>query len=107
MSTFLLSLLLPPSLQVVSLSLCLCLSLSLSLSFSLSLSLTHIHTHTCTHTHMHTHSHLHLMLAEEKYSREVVVIPVDFSDGLEIYPNIAEQLKNLDIGVLSKLVGRK
>ena len=54
----------------------------------------------------HTHSHLHLMLAEEKYSREVV-IPVDFSDGLEIYPNIAEQLKDLDIGVLSKLVGEK
>ena len=46
------------------------------------------------------------MVAEEKYKREVVVIPVDFSDGLEIYPNIAEQLKDLDIGVLSKLVGR-
>ena len=56
---------------------------------------------------MHTHSHLHLVLAEEKYSREAVVIPVDFSDGLEIYPNIAEQLKDLDIGVLGKLVGEK
>ena len=54
----------------------------------------------------HTHTFIHLMVAEEKYKREVVVIPVDFSDGLEIYPNIAEQLKDLDIGVLSKLVGR-
>ena len=36
---------------------------------------------------------------------EVVVISVDFSDGFEIYklyPNIAAQLKDLDIGVLSK-----
>ena len=40
------------------------------------------------------------MLTEEKYSREVVVIPVDFSDGMEIYPNIAEQLNDLDIGIL-------
>ena len=47
------------------------------------------------------------VLTEEKYHREVVVIPVDFSDGLEIYPNIAEQLKDLDIGILSKLVARK
>ena len=43
------------------------------------------------------------VLTEEKYGHEVVVIPVDFSDGMEVYPNIAEQLKDLDIGVLSKL----
>jgi hypothetical protein len=46
-----------------------------------------------------THSHTHT-LTEEKYGREVVVIPVDFSDGMEIYPNIAERLNDLDIGVL-------
>ena len=45
--------------------------------------------------HRYTH-----VLTEEKYSREVVVIPIDFSDGMEIYPNIAEQLNDLDIGVL-------
>ena len=42
------------------------------------------------------------VFTEEKYHREVVVIPVDFSDGLKIYPNIAEQLKDLDIGILSE-----
>ena len=50
---------------------------------------------------MHTHLRLTHALTEEKYKREVVVIPIDFSDGMEIYPNIAEQLKDLDIGVLS------
>ena len=40
--------------------------------------------------------------AEQKYNCEVVVILVDFSDGMEIYPNIAEQLQDLDIGILSK-----
>ena len=40
--------------------------------------------------------------AEQKYSCEVRIITVDFSDGMEIYPNLAEQLKDLDIGVLSK-----
>ena len=68
---------------------------------------THMHTRTLTHTYTHTYTHsstLYLVLAEEKYNREVVVIPADFSDGLEIYPNTAGQLKDLDIGVLSKLV---
>ena len=37
---------------------------------------------------------------EEKYGREVRIIPVDFSDGFEIYPQIAEKLQDLDIGVL-------
>ena len=40
------------------------------------------------------------MFTKEKYDREVIVIPVDFSDGMEVYPNIAEQLNDLDIGVL-------
>ena len=44
------------------------------------------------------------LFAEQKYGREVLVIPVDFSDGMEIYPNLAEQLKDLDIGVLSKFM---
>ena len=50
-----------------------------------------------------TFTHFAHALTEEKYGREVVVVPVDFSDGMEVYPNIAEQLKDLDIGVLSKL----
>ena len=41
-------------------------------------------------------------LPEEKYNREVRIIPVDFSEGHEIYPRIADELQDLDIGVLSK-----
>ena len=40
---------------------------------------------------------------EEKYSCEVRIIPVDFSDGQEIYPRIAEELQDLDIGLLGKV----
>ena len=43
-----------------------------------------------------------IMSTEQKYHREVVVIPVDFSHGMEIYPALAEQLKDLDIGILGK-----
>ena len=39
---------------------------------------------------------------EQKYHREVLVIPVDFSRGMEIYPDLAEQLKDLDIGILGE-----
>ena len=39
---------------------------------------------------------------EEKYGRGVCIIPVDFSDGFEIYPQIAEKLQDLDIGVLGE-----
>ena len=53
----------------------------------------HMITCLCVHVYVFT---------EEKYHREVIVIPVDLSDGLKIYPNIAEQLKDLDIGILSK-----
>ena len=49
-----------------------------------------------THTHTHTHR------IEEQYGREVRIISVDFSGGMDIYPNLAEQLQDLDIGVLSK-----
>ena len=41
-------------------------------------------------------------IPEEKYGCEVRVIPVDFSEGHEIYPRIAEELQDLDIGVLGK-----
>ena len=36
----------------------------------------------------------------DKYGREVRIIPVDFSDGQVVYPKIAEELKDLDIGIL-------
>ena len=56
---------------------------------------------------MHAHSHpLSLSLSlthtftEAQYGVEVMVIAVDFSSGQEIYPRLAQQLKNLDIGVL-------
>ena len=42
----------------------------------------------------------------EKYSREVRIITADFSKGLEIYPNLGEQLKDLDIGVLGECIKR-
>ena len=57
----------------------------------------HVHVYDVPHTHSHS-------LAEQKYSREVRIIPVDFSNGMEIYPDLAEQLKDLDIGVLSKFM---
>ena len=53
--------------------------------------------HTCTHTHVFTQT-----LIEQKYGREVRIISVDFSGGMDIYPNLAEQLQDLDIGILSK-----
>ena len=57
---------------------------------------------TFTQVHNYTY-YAHLpMLSGEKYSRDVRVIPVDFSSGMEIYPRLAEELKDLDVGVLSK-----
>jgi len=41
---------------------------------------------------------------EEKYGRETLVVPVDFSKGLEIYSEIANQISHLDVGMLSKSV---
>ena len=50
-----------------------------------------------------THTHIpSLPPTEEKYGREVRTIPVDFSGGFEIYPQIAENLQDLDIGVLGE-----
>ena len=40
------------------------------------------------------------MSTEETYGRDCLVIPVDFSDGLEIYDAISEKIKDLSIGVL-------
>ena len=39
---------------------------------------------------------------EKQYAREVKVVVVDFSDGMKVYPSLAEQLQHLDIGILSK-----
>jgi len=52
-----------------------------------------------TSSHPHTFT---LLCTEEKYSREVRIIAVDFLDGLEIYPQIAENLQDLDIGILGE-----
>ena len=38
----------------------------------------------------------------EKYKSEVRIISVDFAKGQSIYPNIADELKDLNIGVLGK-----
>ena len=40
---------------------------------------------------------------EEKYGCEVCIIPADFSEGQELYPRIAKELQDLDIGVLGKV----
>ena len=50
------------------------------------------------------HATVYVTTPEEKYSRDTLVIPVDFSGGLEIYDTIAEQIKDLQIGVLGRLV---
>ena len=41
----------------------------------------------------------------DKYSRETLIIPVDFSEGLAIYPRLGDQLRGLEIGVLVNNVG--
>lgn len=42
------------------------------------------------------------LFIEQKYGRETLIIPVDFSHGMEIYPSLAKQLKDLDIGILGE-----
>ena len=42
------------------------------------------------------------MPAGSQYGREVLVIPVDFTEGQQVYDGIAKQLADLDIGVLGK-----
>ena len=39
---------------------------------------------------------------EEKYGRESLVIPVDFSGDFDLYAPLADRLSQLDIGVLGK-----
>ena len=53
----------------------------------------------------HTCSSNPFFFTGDKYQREVRIISVDFSLGQEIYPKIAEELKDLDIGVLGEFVG--
>ena len=43
-------------------------------------------------------------VSEEKFGRESRVIPVDFSGELDIYTMISDQLRDLDVGVLSECV---
>ena len=45
---------------------------------------------------------LYCMPAGSLYGREVLVIPVDFTEGQQVYEDIAKQLADLDIGVLGK-----
>ena len=56
-----------------------------------------------THSSPHSSPPLPHPPPEEKYGREVRIIPVDFSEGPELYPRIAEELHDLDIGVLGKV----
>ena len=41
-------------------------------------------------------------LLEEKHGRETMVIPVDFSGGMEIYSMIKDVINTLDIGILGE-----
>jgi hypothetical protein len=41
-----------------------------------------------------------LYAAGNLYNRKVLIIPVDFTDGQQVYENIAKQLADLDIGIL-------
>lgn len=41
-----------------------------------------------------------LCFSENKYNREVRIVVVDFTDGQEVYPRMAEELKDMDIGIL-------
>lgn len=43
-----------------------------------------------------------LSIPEEKHGRESVVIPVDFSGGIDIYKNTQEQIKDFEIGILGE-----
>ena len=45
---------------------------------------------------------LYIFSSDEKYHREVHIIVVDFSDGQKVYPRIAAELKDRDIGILGQ-----
>ena len=61
--------------------------------------LVYTHMDACVST---LHGHDLLNFVEQQYHREVLVVPVDFSRGMEVYPYLAEQLKDLDIGILGE-----
>ncbi len=55
-----------------------------------------------THTHTHTHTHT-IPSTEANYAgREVRVVSVDFSEGANIFPQIAQSVQDLDIGILGQ-----
>ena len=41
-----------------------------------------------------------LVCAGNLYNRKVLIIPVDFTDGQQVYEDIGKQLADLDIGIL-------
>lgn len=45
-----------------------------------------------------------LFISGQKYDRQVIIIAVDFTDGQSVYLKLAEQLNDLNIGVLSEWV---
>ena len=44
-----------------------------------------------------------LSCVEERHKKKVLVMPIDFSSGLEVYHEISQQLQELDVGILGKL----
>ena len=40
------------------------------------------------------------ILTGNLYNRKVLIVPVDFTDGQQVYEDIAKQLADLDIGIL-------
>ena len=79
-------------------------SLTLLSFFSSSYSLApHLIFSSPPYTPSHSSHTLPPPLSEEKYDCEVCIIPVDFSEGHDIYPRIAEELQDLDIGVIGKV----
>ena len=58
-----------------------------------------LHTHFTPHT-PHTHT---TPSTEANYAgREVRVVSVDFSEGAKIFPQIAQSVQDLDIGILGQ-----
>ena len=44
------------------------------------------------------------MFVERTFSREVRIITADFSQAQVVYPNIAEQIKDIDVGILGEFL---
>ena len=47
---------------------------------------------------------MYLLVTEEKYGREVRIIPVDFTKGQEVYSAIQAEISDLDVAVLGEAV---